>query len=649
MRCKGQNATELTEGIQRKSYFEVVTEGCQVVDARDVDEWLHRAVSWQENKDMECLVDQQHTLTELVAFLQQLQVEFTQLGSVEDVLQTLPQIGQLLGRLCSLPLLLTNETCYKVLMQCVLFFFVSQPRSAIETRAKQWALGQLRSSVCYSQQEFSSATLDVTGVTQHAFNEQCLQEVAAQLASQLELSGPSQQWPDHVTEQDSNCPLEEVCRICLHLRHIAEFSDLLDSVMLHMWRRACRKSEWETCLTELMQTQSSAYLDDSLLPLPYMAQRLLWQLKLESLEQEVLLLMEAVGRRSFLSKRPVLQLVKSRHLVKACMEHFDIYEAVFAMLKQLYQDSHGANTVVFVIGCLHECVRAEFGSSKCDSPPGLLPHYDSHLQSLVTVLLVDPHDLHTNTVEWQVRQISQLLQDLHQNSVGEIHFILLQFQTWYHVVLFLALTGTESVSKSCIDIVTTFKCCSARLPLEELQNLQLCLRETVFSLRGLFNKSFLQSDDLTCAIATSQNYCCNVMTDLISQLLMFFLVFSSGGHLLYKTILRMATGESDDTGHLDCMMDTLQAITSNLPAWLVRAHIDISRIRKIVDLLFSDDGATAAVCGPETESLRSAPDHCSHSHRERISEPTASDQNFKPIVVYREQWKNLATYLEQIT
>ena len=63
-----------------------------------------------------------------------------------------------------------------------------------------------------------------------------------------------------------------------------------------------------------------------------------------------------------------MQLVEYLNIfqVKACMEHFDIYEAVFAMLKQLHQDSHGANTVVFVIGCLHECVRAEFGSSKCD-------------------------------------------------------------------------------------------------------------------------------------------------------------------------------------------------------------------------------------------------------------------------------------------
>ena len=50
----------------------------------------------------------------------------------------------------------------------------------------------------------------------------------------------------------------------------------------------------------------------------------------------------------------------------ACVEHFDIYEAVFGMLTRLLHDGDAANTVAFVIGCLHECVRSEFGSSKYD-------------------------------------------------------------------------------------------------------------------------------------------------------------------------------------------------------------------------------------------------------------------------------------------
>ena len=52
--------------------------------------------------------------------------------------------------------------------------------------------------------------------------------------------------------------------------------------------------------------------------------------------------------------------------VKAAVEHFDIYEAVFSMLRELHQHSQGANTVAFVIGSLHECVREEFDSSQHD-------------------------------------------------------------------------------------------------------------------------------------------------------------------------------------------------------------------------------------------------------------------------------------------
>ena len=71
-------------------------------------------------------------------------------GSVEVVLQAFPQVGQLLGRLGTLPL--TSESCYKALMRCFLFFCASQPRSAVEARAKQWALvsyGRLFRSEAY--------------------------------------------------------------------------------------------------------------------------------------------------------------------------------------------------------------------------------------------------------------------------------------------------------------------------------------------------------------------------------------------------------------------------------------------------------------------------------------------------------------------
>ena len=63
---------------------------------------------------------------------------------------------------------------------------------------------------------------------------------------------------------------------------------------------------------------------------------------------------------------------------------------------------------------------------------------------------------------------------------------------------------------------------------------QTYLAEAILSLRSLFNEPSLQPDDLTTATLTSHD---DVTTDLMGQLLMLFLVLSSGGHLVHKTIL----------------------------------------------------------------------------------------------------------------
>ena len=61
-------------------------------------------------------------------------------NSIGQTLFHLPKVGQLLGRLCSLPGILSDEACYKTLMQCVLWFCVETPGDAVEVKAKSWAL-----------------------------------------------------------------------------------------------------------------------------------------------------------------------------------------------------------------------------------------------------------------------------------------------------------------------------------------------------------------------------------------------------------------------------------------------------------------------------------------------------------------------------
>ena len=51
-----------------------------------------------------------------------------------------PKVGQLLGRLCTLPALLVIPSVYKVLIRCVLCFYTSYPVEDVGKKAKPWAL-----------------------------------------------------------------------------------------------------------------------------------------------------------------------------------------------------------------------------------------------------------------------------------------------------------------------------------------------------------------------------------------------------------------------------------------------------------------------------------------------------------------------------
>ena len=56
------------------------------------------------------------------------------------MLHTLPQVGQLLGRLVSLPALMMDLPLHKALLHCLMVFYREQPQGDVEKRAKAWVL-----------------------------------------------------------------------------------------------------------------------------------------------------------------------------------------------------------------------------------------------------------------------------------------------------------------------------------------------------------------------------------------------------------------------------------------------------------------------------------------------------------------------------
>lgn len=61
-------------------------------------------------------------------------------GTVEEGLERLAGLGQLLGRLCTRPALLCDQTFLQVLLDCLLWFYVPVPLSAVQHKAKTWVV-----------------------------------------------------------------------------------------------------------------------------------------------------------------------------------------------------------------------------------------------------------------------------------------------------------------------------------------------------------------------------------------------------------------------------------------------------------------------------------------------------------------------------
>ena len=69
-------------------------------------------------------------------------VNFTILqNSVSDLVDEMPQAGQMLGRLASLPFILANAGCSTALVKCLSYYiFSASKQSPLEVHAEQWAL-----------------------------------------------------------------------------------------------------------------------------------------------------------------------------------------------------------------------------------------------------------------------------------------------------------------------------------------------------------------------------------------------------------------------------------------------------------------------------------------------------------------------------
>ncbi|MEE6459608.1 hypothetical protein FKM82_000669 [Ascaphus truei] len=99
--------------------------------------WLNKVVEWGQTTTLESQQDVCLHLPKLQECLLQI-YETLKHMKPGAAIQSFPAIGQLLGRLCWNPFVVSHEETRKALMCCLCCLHSSEPQNAVEVKANNW-------------------------------------------------------------------------------------------------------------------------------------------------------------------------------------------------------------------------------------------------------------------------------------------------------------------------------------------------------------------------------------------------------------------------------------------------------------------------------------------------------------------------------
>ncbi|CAH1773502.1 unnamed protein product [Owenia fusiformis] len=550
----------------------------------DLDVWLATSVEWSQKQNISTLAEIVVMRDDLESTLISLKIELDNLGEIGIVFKKYPSIGHFLGRLCGVNGLLLSKGVYLALMKCVMWFYVENPKSPVEVKAKQWALSQLRSTVSYGKEQFPMTALKSTGTTQSTFNTVCLQQVIQDLTK--DLHGPTREWDHnlqcHIPHQPKKVPSHTIRDIITILKAVSggQGCDDLEETLL----RYIAKSEQTVGVREVYKTLQQQS------DLSYGAKLILWSNYLPHLERTLLELL-----RSHLndegSRIDKMCNIKQSMLDRACAERPYIYDTVFWILENLYEKSGWDPCISDFIGLLHSSIVELIYMSNAQLSTAPLKCCRSWLHSLVNLIQLSSKNLRLTCCEAHLTAIRLVLCDVIEGATTkvkakELLMLLTQHKEWCHIALQCAFIASKKVSQDCTYILCVLHCL-----LGDASNVAKCqesINDIVLSLRGLMSKSSLTIQDVKLAIQPAINTALsqtplsqtsvssgllhttsplvkncttagveNEVVRITKQLVMVFIVMSQNGINLIEDIFKVLQIETPRT-QLISLLETLE-------------------------------------------------------------------------------------------
>ena len=355
----------------------------------------------------------------------------------------MPQAGQMLGRLASLPFILANAGCSTALVKCLSYYiFSASKQSPLEVNAEQWALKQLKRIISLQAPRQLRHLQHITKASN------C--EMANLLLQKEEDTIGSLRFRNGNNTSDALERLVFACLACLYAYEgQPKFGELL-SVLLKELSKWSNSPGGIMIYKHILSLQKKRKCSDTFLP--FEAQVSVWLNYGPALEQTVMALVQYTCTMPCLVLADLRLALQKTRLAQACAEHTLLYNSVYTILFALLHRSHGHNhllQLVFILFGEMQVFQVEYSTLRW--PAEVKPLY--HLLNIPLI------GLSVTQCNQHVSEVGQMLSSVLADGVTsnkQLWFLVLPHSDYYWMSHVIALREEAHLVRSCSMTICFF-------------------------------------------------------------------------------------------------------------------------------------------------------------------------------------------------
>ncbi|XP_053725543.1 Fanconi anemia group C protein isoform X1 [Synchiropus splendidus] len=429
-------------------------------EVQELHIWLERTVNWSRSDSRDALRDTCRFLNPLRDFLQQLLVQINSTSSTAEITTRLPVLGQLLGQLCQNHLVIANDTCRKLVFNCLWGLYSDNPSNPLETETNLW-IRKVLSQLVMEEEDVEQRTLVTRmNVSPLHYHHKVHKKMVAQLLEVIEKRCSSYDGAQRCSCESSLA----VSEACVPLVSFPETAPLIGALLKRPL--TCANAGLSE---DFLKAVSAAYLSHSV-SLDEQALISLWRQWLPSLEDAALSLLESALTHSEPTPQKLEQQVLQSVLPQACARHCSIFLVVNDILRSILMKREENGRVRRFIQTFTCCFLRELTVLQPQMSVSLKAFFPQAPPNLLLPLLTLPSEvpqeawrLHLNWLSGSLRSLTEQEEEADGDSgsrghrtIFEVWFLLVQCAGWVQVATQLLVTCEAEHSGGLLWLLTFY-------------------------------------------------------------------------------------------------------------------------------------------------------------------------------------------------